>query len=60
MCDVYETRTIQSKSWIWNGIHLKSEAAGLTKVAAKLEVDVPVDKQYLTLPAGAAIREFKM
>ncbi len=60
MCDVCETRTIQSKSWIWKGILLKSEAAGLTKVAAKLEVDVPVDKQYLTLPAGAEIREFKM
>jgi hypothetical protein len=60
MCDVYETRTIQSKSWIWKGILLKSEAAGLTKVATKLEVDVPVDKKYLTLPAGAEIREFKM
>ena len=60
-CDIYEVANMGTKTWIWNGISMKTETSmmGMNIVieATKLELDVAVEEEKVTVPEGAVIND---
>lgn len=58
-CDIWEIRTLGSKSWVWNGVTLKSETrlAGQTILieATSVQENAAVPEDKFTLPPGISV-----
>ena len=60
-CDIWEAKSLGSKSWVWNSIALKTEVnlAGIraTTVATKVDDGASIPEDKFTLPSDATITE---
>jgi len=62
-CDIWEIKNLNTKSWIWNGVTLKTQMkmSGMeqTIVATRVEEGVSIDDKYLTIPSDVKLEEGK-
>ena len=60
-CDVWEIKSMNTKSWIWQGVTLKTEVNMMGKMmtteAVRLQDNVSVPEEKLTLPNNVKITE---
>jgi hypothetical protein len=60
-CDVWEIKSLNAKSWIWQGMTLKTEVNMMGKVTTtevvRLQDNVNVPEEKLTLPKDVKINE---
>jgi len=60
-CDVWEIKSMNAKSWIWQGVTLKTEVKMMGKMmtteAVRLQDNVNVPEEKLTLPKNVKINE---
>jgi hypothetical protein len=57
-CQIWEISNMKTKTWIWNGITLKSETNMMgtqTSEATSIEVDVDIPEDKVTLPSDITI-----
>jgi len=61
MCEVWEVKDAGSRSWVWNGIPLKTQVnmAGMqiTMTATRFEEGALIPEDKFAIPAGATITE---
>lgn len=62
-CEVWELASLQTKTWIWEGIPLKTQSnlMGIELVieAVELELDIPIDPEKFKIPADVKISKRK-
>lgn len=60
-CDVWEIQNLKTKTWVWQGLALKTEASMMGKTilieATRVQENVNVPPEKLTLPKGVVITE---
>lgn len=60
-CDVWEIQNLKTKTWVWQGLALKTEASMMGKTilieATRVQENVSVPPEKLALPKGVVITE---
>lgn len=60
-CDIWELQSLNTRSWVWNWITLKTEAKlmGITviKTATKIDANASIPEEKFKIPAGIVISE---
>ena len=60
-CDVWEVKNLGSKTWIWNGIPLKTETKmmgmQMAITATQIEAEANIPKEKFEIPAGVKMTE---
>ena len=59
-CQIWEIGNMKTKTWIWNGIALKSETSMMgtqTSEATSIEIDVDIPEDKLTLPSDISMSD---
>ena len=62
-CDIYEMKSLNTKTWIYRGLTLKTESSmanmSINKVAIKADFDVAVPSDKFVVPADIKFRDLK-
>jgi len=60
-CDVWEIKNMKSKTWVWKGVTLKTQASmpnmDMTIMATKFEDGVAIPPDKLKIPSDVKITE---
>jgi len=60
-CDIWELQSLNTRSWVWNWITLKTEAKlmgiSVVKTATKIDANASIPDEKFNIPAGIVITE---
>ncbi|KAA3658071.1 MAG: hypothetical protein DWQ10_11945 [Calditrichaeota bacterium] len=63
LCEVWEIKSMNSKTWVWNGVPFKNVVGfggmNMASVAESAEFNVTIPKEKVTLPKGITFREMQ-